>query len=43
MLPEDEPRPSLTLELEDALGLAGRAGDPGAQRLTRPPLPIPPL
>lgn len=47
-LPKSELRPDLTLELEDALGLAGVAGDPGAQRLTRaaspsPPLPTPPL
>lgn len=41
-LPKNEPRPSLALELEDALGLAGLAGNPGAQRLT-PATPLFPL
>lgn len=41
-LPRNEPRPSLTLELEDALGLAGLAGNPEAQRLApaAPPFPL---
>lgn len=42
-LPGNELRPGLTLQLEDALGLAGLAGNPGAERLARsaPPLPSP--
>lgn len=42
MLPKSELRPDLTLELGDTPGLAGLAGDPGAQCLTRAPCPSPP-
>lgn len=40
-LPVNEPRPGLTLQLEDALGLAALASDPGANRLARPAPPLP--
>lgn len=39
----NELRPGLSLQLEDVLGLAGLAGNPGAKRLAQPSPPLPSL